>query len=136
MTWNGRFLALSAVLAGVFVASSCNKPRRLESMIIRPVSADAQDFPHGAVQYIATGLFNKPPVVVTPLKVKWTNGFWWNAPPSSNITIDQNGIARCNPGFAGATSVMAFAPSNPDLPLAKIGPGTSLVSGAAQLICP
>ncbi|HUK23667.1 MAG TPA: hypothetical protein VLV49_03730 [Terriglobales bacterium] len=136
MTCNKSALKAPALLALLFLAVSCNSPRQLQSVIVRPVSADAQDFPGGKVRFTATGMFSKPPLAITPLAVKWSSGWSWNSTPSSSVSINSQGVATCNPGFAGAASVMAFAPANPNLPLSKIGPHTKLYSAAAEIICP
>jgi hypothetical protein len=136
MSQNARRWRFSALFTLALLVSGCNRPRRLQSVIIGPVSADAQDFPGGKVKFVATGVFNEPPLSVTPLPVRWTNGLSWNGPPSSDITIDAGGVAHCNPGFTGAASVMAFAPADPRLTLSQVNSRTRLVSGTAQLMCP
>jgi len=131
-----RATVLALMLALFLSAAGCARGRRLQLITVSPVTADAQDYPHNRVKFTATGIFNRPPVVITPLPVKWTTGFWVNAPQSPNIVIDAKGIAHCNPGFAGAASVMAFAPIDPKVPLEQMGSKTGTVSGSAQLICP
>jgi hypothetical protein len=55
-----------------------------------------------------------------------------NANPGA--TLDQNGVAQCNPGFVGTATILAGTPSlvmeNPDS-----GPQLK-VFGSARLTCP
>jgi len=131
-----RATLLLLTSATIFSATACQGGRRLQLITVTPVSADAQDYPHSQVKFTATGIFNRAPLATTPLPVKWTSGIWLNSPPSPNVVIDANGAAHCSPGFAGAASVMAFAPMDPKTPLGSMGSRTRVVSGTAQLICP
>lgn len=113
-------LLFASVLATIGCGSST--PRKLLSVTVSPSAADAQNFPNGQVQFVATGMFNKPPTQVTPFQV---NSWVIVNPPSSPIaTIDQNGLAMCVPGQSGTVTVSIALPG--DGPLMK----------AATLTCP
>ncbi len=130
----GPLLLLVAV-----VNSGCGSSRHLQSVTLTPPTADAQNFANGQVPFAATGTFTKPPspVNLTSKDVLWCvgssdGGCVGNANPGA--TVDQTGVAHCNPGFTGTATVLAGTPSmvmvNPDSgPLLK-------VFGSAQLTCP
>src|SRR5712692_7957639 len=88
--------------AGVFGTIGCGSstPRTLQSVTVSPATADAQDFPNGEVQFVATGFFNKPPSPVTPFQVSS-----WSVTPDSLATIDQNGLAKCAAGQSGTATI-------------------------------
>lgn len=130
-----RAFFLALIFSNIFVLG-CARGRRLQLITISPVSADAENYPHDQVRFVATGVFNRAPLAITPLPVTWKNGFALNAPGNNGISIDGKGVAHCNPGFEGAASVMAFAPADPRLPLTQMRSSTQTVTASAQLICP
>lgn len=108
----------------IFALSGCGSstPRTLQSVSVMPSVADAQDFPNGQVQFVATGIFNKPPTRVTPFQV---SAWMVNNPSTGSIaTIDQTGLATCVPGQSGTVTISIALPG--DGPLMK----------AATLTCP
>jgi hypothetical protein len=117
----------------------CGSSRQLQSVTLSPASADAHNFPNGQVLFTATGSFNKPPspVQLTSKDVNWCAGSGsgmcvGNINPG--VTVDQNGLAQCVPGFTGTATILAgtmpSAMMNPDV-------GSQLkIFGVARLICP
>jgi hypothetical protein len=96
------FLVLSLVAATTACGNS--SPRTLQSVIVTPTKADAQNFPNGKVQFTPTGIFNRAPTRVTPLPTCSAPGVvgacitGWSAFPPTVATVDQNGLAQCVPG--------------------------------------
>jgi hypothetical protein len=111
------FLALFLVVLSAGCGTSV--PRTLQSVTASPARADAKNYPNGRVQFVPTGIYNKPPTTVTPLEVT----AWW---ASGNViaTIDQNGVAECLPGQVGTVEIQVGLPG--DGPLMNV----------AQLTCP
>jgi hypothetical protein len=112
-----RFLALS--LVGLSAGCGNSVPRTLQAVSASPAVADAKNFPNGRVQFVPIGIYNKPPITVTPLPITA-----WSASPSTVATIGQNGIAQCAPGQVGIVKILVALPG--DGPLMNV----------AQLTCP
>ena len=83
-------ISFLALLLIVLSAGCGSAPRTLQSVTASPASADAKDFPDGRVQFIPTGIYNKPPIMVTPQEVTA-----WAASENNIATVDQNGVAEC-----------------------------------------
>jgi hypothetical protein len=133
LTWISAGLLLLVVIAG------CGGNRQLKSVSLSPASADARNFPNGQVSFIATGTFSSPP---SPQNLTSKDVFWCVGSSSGDCvgnvnpgaSLDQSGMAQCNPGFAGTATILAGTQSsvmvNPDQ-------GQQLkVFGSAQLTCP
>jgi hypothetical protein len=130
----GPFVLLAALLS-----SGCGGSRQLQSVTLTPPAADAQNFPNGQVSFLATGNFSQPP---SPMTLTSKNVLWCFGDASGEcagnvapvVTVDQNGVAQCNPTFVGTATILAGTPSlvmvNPDS-----GPKLK-VFGSAQLTCP
>jgi hypothetical protein len=122
---------------------SCGSGRHLQSVTLQPSVATAQN---GQFQFTATGTFSAPPspATLTSKDVTWCTGELTSAPsasPNSCIgfvipfaTVDQNGLATCNPTLHGTGYILAGAH-----PIASMIPdeGSQFkVSGYATLTCP
>jgi hypothetical protein len=106
--------------------------RVLQSMVVSPATADAQNSPSGQVQFSAMGTFSKAPSPAPVPFVAPYSGSW--ATSDLNVaTIDQHGLAMCLGGASGTVTITAIASSN-------AGVGTqntsTAVSGTAKLTCP
>jgi hypothetical protein len=116
-----------------------NNPRQLTSLMVTPSAADAQKFPNGQVQFMATGAFNMAPMSVMSPVVRWSIGNPFATPTpmpmSPSPSIDANGVAQCN-GFVGIATIEATAPADPNASISQMNVMTRNVSGMAQLICP
>jgi hypothetical protein len=121
-------------LVVLVVAAGCgSNSRQLQSINISPAIADAQDFPDGQVQFVPTGHYTQAPVTLSPLPVLWAIYL----PGGKNgATITQSGIAQCEAGVSSTFSVLAYAPTNPSIPIAKLETANSAVVGTATLTCP
>ena len=124
--------------------------RQLQSIAVTPASADAQTFPNGQVQFMATGMFNMSPTSVTSMAVTWSVGnppFMSPTPmpmsmsagvsrmSSGTPSISGTGMAQCN-GFVGIVTIEATAPMDPNVPLSQMNSMMSIVTGRANLTCP
>jgi hypothetical protein len=119
---NSSLVQLLVLFGFCLAAMACgtSMPRKLVSVTVTPAVADAQSFPGGQVQFVATGIFNKPPSPVTPLPDVSS----WSVTPGSLASIDQTGLAKCAPGQSGIAAVE----------IALVG--DSPVMNVAKLICP
>jgi len=132
--WFSRFLVLTAL-----VFSACGSGRQLRTVSLNPPAADAQSFPGGKVPFVATGIFNDSPttVTLTSKDVMWCMGASdgtcvGNINPGA--TVDQTGMAQCNPGFVGSATILAGKPSSAMM-MPDIGQQLK-VFGSAKLTCP
>lgn len=117
-----------------FVFFSSNG-RLLVVVNVDPAIADPINFPNLQVQFRALGTFNFAPTLVDPLpNVVWTvdRPAFSNAPDLGHASINQNGIARCTPGFVGTVTVIATAPADPSFSISA----ANQVTGTAQMTCP
>jgi hypothetical protein len=110
---------LLLLLAVEAVGCGSGSPRMLQSVTASPMTADAQNFPNGQVQFTATGVFNRAPTRVTPFQVAWLTSL------PSIAAIDSNtGLAQCVPGQSGTVTIDVGVPG--DGPLMQV----------ATLTCP
>jgi hypothetical protein len=130
------FVVLPLIALGIV---GCANSRQLQSVTLSPASADAQNFPNGQVSFTATGAFSKAPspVQLTSKDVMWcagSSGGMCVGNINPGVTVDQNGLAQCLPGFTGTVTILAGTGSssmmNPD------GGSQLKTFGAAQLTCP
>lgn len=106
-------------------------PRVLLAISVTPVTADAQNYSNGQVQFVASGTFSQSPspgpLTFTP---PYTGDF--TVSDSSIANIVSTGTAsvtvECDAGASGSVNIVATASSNG-------GPVTNVV-GKAQLTCP
>jgi hypothetical protein len=125
----------------LFVLSllSCTNPaatRQLLSVTISPTFGAGQGSP-GQVQFVATGTYNTEPYTVTPLEANWGVTSY----PQAIATTTQSGLATCNQGGSGATTIEAWV-AVPHYPQATCDvidsagrPACDSVGGSAQLTC-
>jgi hypothetical protein len=138
MTRFDSWPAWPVLVFAVLAAAGCGTSRQLQSVTLSPASADAQNFAQGQVQFTATGTFNqKPsPVQLGSQDVSWCVGASSGQCAGNIFTgaiVDQNGVARCQAGFAGTATILA----GQGKPAAIPDQGSQLkVFGAAQLSCP
>jgi len=111
----------------LLVAGCGSSSRQLQSISISPATANGQ------VQFVATGHYNQAPVTMSPLPVLWAvylpNG-------KSGATITQSGVAQCELGVSSPFSILAWAPADPSIPIAKLETAKKAVVGIAALTCP
>lgn len=113
------------------IATGSNTTGTLQSITLCPAAADAQNS-GGQVQFTASGTYNTPPLLVTPLPAFW--GACYQKAPTNAVVVSNNGLARCAAGATGTFSVFA---SNPTMCNAATACGGGCqVSGYSQLTCP
>ncbi|MBZ5720115.1 MAG: hypothetical protein LAO03_07015 [Acidobacteriia bacterium] len=123
-----------AVTVLLLVAAGCGSgSRQLQSISVSPATADAQDFANGQVQFVASGRYNQAPITMSPLPVLWVIHLPGGA---SGATITQGGVAQCGQGVSSTFSVLAYAPADPNIPIAQLAMAKKAVIGTAVLICP
>jgi hypothetical protein len=116
--------------------------RQIKSISISPATADAKDYPGGQVQFTAVANFSEPPspVSISPTWEVCTDNGTTNGP--SEITVNQSGVAECNPGASGTYIVDAYdyqyAELTCNLLLSCADAGTDCYGthGIAKLTCP
>ncbi|MBZ5599574.1 MAG: hypothetical protein LAN83_14785 [Acidobacteriia bacterium] len=134
-------LLLSIVfLLGSLGSLSCgsmnNNQRLLQSIMVTPAAADAQNFPNGQVPFTATGNYSAPPTPASVFVATWcvhdSNGCMGGTP---GATVDANGLAQCDSGFIGTVEIAAIASNGAGAPV-RMGDTGAAVAGTAQLTCP
>jgi hypothetical protein len=140
-----RGLALSLIVLAVVasLALSCgansdpSSNRQLLSIALSPATADAQDYPDGQVQFMASGYYNSAPYTVAPLSAGW--GTCYQEASTSAISVSRTGLAQCAIGAVGTYTVWAHDAPFPlganCLAITACG-GGCFVAGTAQLTCP
>ena len=137
--------SVGPLLLLAIAAFSCGGNHQLQNVNIQPPQADAKNFPNGQVPFVAKGTFSGSSTVVTLTSkdILWCYGGTANtmtAIPGAcagNIaqfaTVDQNGLAQCNPSFQGSVYILAGVASGSSMP--DEGPRLK-VFGSATLTCP
>ncbi len=134
-------LSLLVLVAASVFALSCgsnsSSTHRLQSITLSPASGDAQNLPSGMVPFTATGQYNTPPLIVTPLPATW--GVCYQFQPTNEISVTNNGLAHCASGVVGTYTVWGndpVPPGNYNCPAATACGGGCTIQGTAQLTCP
>ena len=127
-------LALAACMT--LACGSSSSQRTVQSITLSPASANAQDYPGGAVQFVATGHYTTQPLMVTPLQAQWgpPAGF-----PGSGVVVDPNGVAKCVASGTYSVGAWTNLPAHDEVPcaLGQFGqPVCYTVVGTARLTCP
>jgi hypothetical protein len=139
----GLILSLIALSVAASLTLSCGARSQgqdpLQSITLSPAAADAQDYPNGQVQFIATGYYINPSRTVTPLSAAW--GTCYQFAPTSAITVTSTGLAQCASGAVGTYSVwandpMPLAPGVYSCPASTACGGGCTIQATAQLTCP
>jgi hypothetical protein len=131
--------SLALVLAASFALSCGARSQNqdpLQSITLSPATADAQDYPNGQVQFVATGNYIDPSHTVTPLSATW--GTCYQNASTSEVSVTAGGMAQCAPGAVGTYTIWADDPplSNVACNAITACGGGCFVAGTAQLTCP
>ncbi len=134
---NVRFaLSFAGLLLICSFAMSCGSGSpgagQLQSIAVRPASADAENYPDGQVPFLATGVYVNPAHTVTPQPARW--GVCQQNQATSAVSVTSAGMAQCMSGAAGTYTVFAYDMTNCDA-ITSCGGGCTVV-GTAQLTCP
>jgi hypothetical protein len=139
----GLVLSLIALSVAALLTLSCGARSQgqdpLQSITLSPAAADAQDYPNGQVQFIATGYYMNPSRTVTPLSATW--GTCYQFAPTSAISVTSTGLAQCASGAVGTYSVWAndptpLAPGVYSCPASTACGGGCTIQATSQLTCP
>jgi len=128
----GGLLLISALALSCGSSASEQGLGRLQSIMVAPMTADAQNYPGGQVPFQATGIYVNPPHTVIPQSAQW--GACQQNAPTSDVTVTSAGVARCAAGAAGTYTVFAYDMTN-CTSITSCGGGCTVV-GTAQLTCP
>lgn len=128
-----------ALAAAAMLAFSCGSStsisgliRQPQSITLSPATADAQNYPDGQVQFVATGHYNAAPYTVTPQSATW--GACYQNAHSTAVSVTNEGLAQCANGASGTYTIFAFDMTNCNV-ITACGGGCTVV-GSAQLTCP
>jgi hypothetical protein len=129
------------VFAAIVLSCSSIPQHQLQSITLSPASANAESYPNGQVQFVATGHYNIAPQTVTPLTATW-GACDSQFSATTAVSVTQNGLAQCASGAEGTYTVWANDPA----PLSSMGiyncpaqdacGGGCTIQGNAQLTCP
>jgi hypothetical protein len=148
MSFNRSIVCISFLGFAAWMALACGSSDELQSIMVSPASADAQNYPNGEVPFVATGYYKSSPTTVTPLQANWGAGLFRNesgtmVPTNGAVSVDANGVAQCSADASGTYSIAASVQlpySGPPLPCpspAYSNEGSCpVVVGTAQLTCP
>jgi len=127
--------ALSCGLSSVPSSFRSSKGQLL-SITLTPVTADAQDYPNGQVQFIATGHYKTAPHTVSPLSAGW--GTCYQDAPTTEVSVTPTGLAECESGAVGTYTIWANDFPFPGIACNAVTAcgGGCMVVGTAQLTCP
>ena len=127
------------VAAGMVL--SCGAPaRQLQSITLKPPSADAKDFPSGKVPFVATGHYNTSPQTVTPIAATWGTCSK-QLLPVNEVSVSSNGLAQCAPEASGTFTIWAsdpapLPPGTYNCPASTVCGGGCIIQATAPLTCP
>ena len=142
-----RFFVCVVSLALVACIACGSGSRQIQSLSVSPSSADAQNYPDGRVPFVATGYYNVAPMTVTPLPANWgaaseqvVNGVPVEN-PTTDVSVDTNGVAQCNTGATGTYAIGAWVPAPTEAECNVIGGPFNfttcpVIFNTAQLTCP
>jgi hypothetical protein len=139
----GLVLSLIVLSVAASLILSCGAGSQgqdpLQSITLSPAAADAQNYPNGQVQFIASGYYSNPSRTVTPLSATW--GTCYQFAPTSAISVTSTGLAQCASGAVGTFSVwandpMPLAPGVYSCPASTACGGGCTIQATAQLTCP
>ena len=138
---------LLAAASAMLACGGSSSPRQVQAIVVTPASADAQSFPDGKVPFVATGTYSAAPTTVNPLTANWGKALQQmingvpNLFPTSDVTVDSNGVAQCASGASGTYVIDAWLPATTNDSCTVIGgpfnwTACPVVYGNAQLTCP
>jgi hypothetical protein len=125
----------------VLTSTDCGSAKRqLQSIAVTPITADAQAFSEGIVQFSAVGNYSGgSPAQGSISAIQWCAspgpGICVSQNVKPGVTISQTGLARCDAGSAGTWTINADSPPiQTSQPGGEIG--SNIVVGSATLTCP
>ena len=124
----------SLLISWLGCTSGLGPDRLLTSITVTPATVTAPTSSR-KVQFKATGEYTALPSPDRVPNATWCVSDSNGCIITTNVTIDVNGLAQCDPAFSGTETVMASASNGAPAPVMPGGTGV-LISGTAQVTCP
>jgi hypothetical protein len=109
-------------------------------MSLSPITADAQDFPNGQVQFTATGYYMTAPLTVNAISAKWGTCDQQLMQPTTEVSVTANGLAQCASGAKGTFTIWANnpiqVPGTYSCTAETACGGGCVIQATSQLTCP
>lgn len=121
-------------MSGLGCTSGLGPDRLLTSITVTPATVTAPAMSR-KVQFKATGDYTALPTPDRVANATWCVSDSNGCIVTTNVTIDVNGLAQCDPSFSGTETVRAMASNGAGAPVMPGGTGV-LITGTAQLTCP
>jgi hypothetical protein len=125
-----RFCAVNLLLFVTSLNLACGSngsSRQLQSITIAQTANGQQ------IKFVATGNFSSSPVTVTSIPVEWSVQLM--APPPQQYTLTTQPFSfEC--ASSGAVPIIAYAPSDPNAPMAGPWSSAKMVQASTTITCP
>jgi hypothetical protein len=125
-----RFCAVNLLLFVTSLTLACGSngsSRQLQSITIAQTANGQQ------IKFVATGNFSSSPVTVTSIPVEWSVQLM--APPPQQYTLTTQPFSfEC--ASSGAVPIIAYAPSDPNAPMAGPWSSAKMVQASTTITCP
>jgi hypothetical protein len=122
---------LLLVVAPLTLSCASGNGRQLQSITVTQTANGQQ------IEFVATGNFSAAPTKATPLPVTWSVGPFAPPPPGN---LDYQLTAEPFPfdctGSGAYLPVIAFAPSDPNVPSSGSWPFKKMITASAAVTCP
>lgn len=120
-------ILLLPVTSLTLACGSGGSNRQLQSISIAQKANGQQ------IEFVATGNFSSSPATVTPIPVEWSVQLM--APPPQQYTLTtQPFLFECT--ASGTVSIVAYAPSNPKVPLNGSWSSARMIQASTAITCP
>lgn len=124
-------LLLLLVVAPLTLSCGSGSNRQLQSITVTQTANGQQ------VEFVATGNFSSAPTKVTPLPVNWSVGPFAPPPPGNlDYQLTAEPFLFDCAGSGPHLPVIAFAPSDPQVPSSGSWPFEKMITASAAVTCP
>jgi hypothetical protein len=122
-----RATILPLVSSLTLACGGSGSSRQLQSITIAQTANGQQ------IKFVATGNFSSSPVTVTSIPVEWSVQLM--APPPQQYTLTTQPFSfEC--ASSGAVPIIAYAPSDPNAPMAGPWSSAKMVQASTTITCP
>ena len=125
-----RFCAVNLLLFVSSLTLACGgsgSSRQLQSITIAQTANGQQ------IKFVATGNFSSSPVTVTSIPVEWSVQLMAPAPQQYTLTTQPFSFECAS---SGAVPIIAYAPSDPNAPMAGPWSSAKMVQASTTITCP
>ena len=125
-----RFCAVNLLLFVTSLTLACGSngsSRQLQSITIAQTANGQQ------IKFVATGNFSSSPVTVTSIPVEWSVQLMAPAPQQYTLTTQPFSFECAS---SGAVPIIAYAPSDPNAPMAGPWSSAKMVQASTTITCP